>query len=111
MLARWRITGLDTNIGRSYATTCGVVIFFNPQGSIRWYNGGRKKTEGQSFNTRMDETMYIDPNSGGLLFQVLAILFGVFSGTVLLFSSRIKMGISRLRRNLRERSREDQNPD
>jgi hypothetical protein len=59
----------------------------------------------------MDETMYIDPNSGGLLFQVLAILFGVFSGTVLLFSSRIKMGISRLRRNLRERSREDQNPD
>jgi hypothetical protein len=55
--------------------------------------------------------MYIDPNSGGLLFQVLAILFGVFSGTVLLFSSRIKMGISRLRRRLRERSGEDQNPD
>jgi hypothetical protein len=55
--------------------------------------------------------MYIDPNSGGLLFQVLAILFGVFSGTVLLFSSRIKMGISRIKRSLRERSREDNHPD
>jgi hypothetical protein len=48
--------------------------------------------------------MYIDPNSGGMLFQVLVVIFGVFSGAVLLFSSRIKMGIARLRRTLRERS-------
>jgi hypothetical protein len=52
--------------------------------------------------------MYIDPNSGGLLFQVLLVLFGVFSGTVLIFSSKIKMGIAKIRRLLRERNREEQ---
>jgi len=45
--------------------------------------------------------MYIDPNTGGMLFQILAILFGVISGTVLIFSSRIKMGFSKLRRSMR----------
>ena len=48
--------------------------------------------------------MYIDPNSGGLLFQVLVLMFGVISGAVLIFSSKIKMGISRLRRSIRERN-------
>jgi hypothetical protein len=52
--------------------------------------------------------MYIDPNTGGMLFQVLAVLFGVISGTVLIFSSRIKMGLSKLRRSFRERSGQDQ---
>jgi hypothetical protein len=52
--------------------------------------------------------MYIDPNTGGMLFQVLAVLFGVISGTVLIFSSRIKMGLSKLRRSIRERSGQDQ---
>lgn len=47
--------------------------------------------------------MYIDPNSGGLIFQVLVVMFGVISGAVLIFSSRIKMGISKLRRSLREK--------
>jgi hypothetical protein len=46
--------------------------------------------------------MYIDPNTGGILFQTLAVLFGVFSGVVLLFSSKIKMGIAKLRRTLRK---------
>jgi len=50
--------------------------------------------------------MYIDPNTGGMLFQVLAVLFGVFSGVVLLFSSRIKMGIAKLRRAMRKDSEE-----
>ena len=53
--------------------------------------------------------MYIDPNTGGVLFQTLAILFGVFSGVVLLFSSRIKMGIAKLRRSMRKDS-EDTEP-
>jgi hypothetical protein len=53
--------------------------------------------------------MYIDPNTGGILFQTLAILFGVFSGVVLLFSSKIKMGIAKLRRALRKDS-EDTEP-
>ena len=52
--------------------------------------------------------MYIDPNTGGMLFQVLAVLFGVISGTILIFSSRIKMGLSKLRRSIRERSDQDQ---
>lgn len=50
--------------------------------------------------------MYIDPNTGGILFQTLAILFGVFSGVVLLFSSKIKMGIAKLRRSMRKDSEE-----
>ena len=42
--------------------------------------------------------MYIDPSSGGLLFQILAIAFTTISGVILLFSNRIKMFFSRLRR-------------
>ncbi|OGO31404.1 MAG: hypothetical protein A2Z16_13575 [Chloroflexi bacterium RBG_16_54_18] len=42
--------------------------------------------------------MYIDPNTGGMLFQVLAVLFGLFSGIVLIFSSKIRMFFSRLNR-------------
>jgi hypothetical protein len=48
--------------------------------------------------------MYIDPSSGGLLFQVFLILFGMISGAVLIFSSKIKLGISKLRRSFRERN-------
>jgi hypothetical protein len=51
--------------------------------------------------------MYIDPNSGGMLFQVLLVLFGVLSGSVLLFSSKIKMGIAKYRRMRREKSAEN----
>ena len=50
--------------------------------------------------------MYIDPNTGGMLFQVLAVLFGVFSGVILLFSSKIKMGIAKFRRAMRKDSEE-----
>ncbi len=51
--------------------------------------------------------MYIDPNSGGLLFQALLVFFGLFSGVVLLFSSKIKFGIAKIRRALRERFRDN----
>jgi len=47
--------------------------------------------------------MYIDPNTGGMLFQILAVLFGVISGVLLLFSSKIKMGIAKIRRSIREK--------
>ena len=50
--------------------------------------------------------MYIDPNTGGILFQTLAVLFGVISGVILLFSSKIKMGIAKLRRNMRKENEE-----
>lgn len=45
--------------------------------------------------------MYIDPASGGMLFQILAVVFGVLSGAVLMFAGRIKMGIAKMRRSLR----------
>ncbi len=43
--------------------------------------------------------MYIDPNTGGMLFQVLAAALAVFSGTALLFSSKIRAFLARMRRN------------
>ena len=52
--------------------------------------------------------MYIDPNSGGLIFQVLVIMFGVISGAVLIFSSKIKMGISKIKRSLRGKNNAQQ---
>lgn len=51
--------------------------------------------------------MYIDPNSGGLLFQVLLVIFGVFSGVVLVFSSKIRMAIARFRRAMRRKPDQD----
>jgi len=51
--------------------------------------------------------MYIDPNSGGILFQALVVVFGVLSGTVLVFSSKIKMGIAKIRRSFRQSKESD----
>lgn len=48
--------------------------------------------------------MYIDPSSGGLLVQILVVMFGVVSGAVLLFAGRIRMAIAKLRRSFREKS-------
>ncbi len=45
--------------------------------------------------------MYIDPNTGGMLFQALAAIFGVISGAFLLFSSKLTMLVSRTLRFLR----------
>lgn len=46
--------------------------------------------------------MYIDPNTGGILFQALAGLLAVISGTLFFFSRRIREGIARLRRRGRK---------
>ncbi len=48
--------------------------------------------------------MYIDPNTGGMLFQVLAALFAVLSGLILFFSGKIRMFFAQLRRRIREGS-------
>lgn len=45
--------------------------------------------------------MYIDPNTGGTLFQILATSLALFSGFALLFSSKIRAAIARLRRSTR----------
>ncbi|GAB4527237.1 MAG: hypothetical protein Fur0018_12780 [Anaerolineales bacterium] len=46
---------------------------------------------------------YIDPNTGGMLFQLLAVLFAAFSGILLFFSRQIKTGLARLMRFFREK--------
>ena len=51
--------------------------------------------------------MYIDPNTGGILFQALAGLLAVISGALLFFSRQIREGIARLRRRCRK-DNEDQ---
>lgn len=45
--------------------------------------------------------MYIDPNTGGIPFQILAVLFGAISGGILFFSGRIRQMIARFRRSRR----------
>lgn len=55
--------------------------------------------------------MYIDPSSGGMIFQILAITFGVISGAVLLFAGRIRMAFAKLRRSRREKSENVDNLD
>jgi hypothetical protein len=48
--------------------------------------------------------MYIDPNTGGMLFQILAVAFAALSGLVLFFSGKIRMFFAKLRRRAREAS-------
>ena len=45
--------------------------------------------------------MYIDPNTGGVIFQVLAGILVTVSGALLFFSRRIREGFARMRRKLR----------
>jgi hypothetical protein len=52
--------------------------------------------------------MYIDPNTGGLLFQLLAVLFATLSGVILFFSGRIRMFFARLQRKVRESNSDDE---
>jgi hypothetical protein len=49
---------------------------------------------------------YIDPNTGGMLFQVLAAGFALLTGGVLLFARQIRAGFARLRRWFRERKKD-----
>ena len=44
---------------------------------------------------------YVDPNTGGMLFQVLAVAFAFLSGLTLVFSARIRMALAQLKRRLR----------
>jgi hypothetical protein len=50
--------------------------------------------------------MYIDPNTGGILFQALAGLLAVITGVLFFFSRNIRQWIARVRR--RGRSDEDE---
>jgi hypothetical protein len=44
---------------------------------------------------------YIDPNTGGMLFQILAILFAFSSAIILFFSRQIRVGFARISRLVR----------
>ncbi len=52
--------------------------------------------------------MYIDPNTGGILFQALAVFLALFSGIALLFSSKIKAAFARFKRSLRHETPESE---
>ena len=43
--------------------------------------------------------MYIDPNTGGILFQALAGLLAVITGVLFFFSRNIRQWIARVRRH------------
>lgn len=44
---------------------------------------------------------YIDPNTGGMLFQLLALVFAFSSAIILFFSRQIRVGIARISRLVR----------
>ena len=46
--------------------------------------------------------MYVDPNTGGILFQALAGLLAIISAVLFTFSRQIRSGIARLRRRARK---------
>lgn len=43
--------------------------------------------------------MYIDPNTGGILFQVLAGLLAAVTGVLFFFSRNIRQWVARMRRH------------
>jgi hypothetical protein len=50
--------------------------------------------------------LYIDPNTGGMLFQLLAVFLALFSGILFFFSRQIRASFARLRRKIKR-----ENPD
>ncbi len=52
--------------------------------------------------------MYIDPNTGGILFQALAAVFVAISGVLLIFSGRIRAYFATLRRKMRKDKTDEQ---
>ena len=54
-------------------------------------------------NPILSAAAYIDPNTGGMLFQILAASFALISGAVLIFARQIRAGFARLKRFVREK--------
>ncbi len=52
--------------------------------------------------------MYIDPNTGGVIFQALAAAFVAVSGFLMVFSGKIRQTIARMRRSARKDKGEEQ---
>jgi len=51
--------------------------------------------------------MYIDPNTGGALFQALAIGLAAISGVLLIFSRKIRETFAKMRRKSRNDESEE----
>jgi hypothetical protein len=49
-----------------------------------------------------EQNMYVDPNTGGILFQALAGLLAVVTSVLFFFSRQIRSGVARLRRRARK---------
>jgi hypothetical protein len=62
--------------------------------------------QAENSGSRLAISMYIDPNSGGMLFQILAALATVFTGILLVFSGRIRAAIGKYRRARRENKKD-----
>ena len=54
--------------------------------------------------------MYIDPNTGGVLFGWLVGAFGLITGLLLIFSGKIRSFFARMRRKTRNKD-EREDPD
>lgn len=54
------------------------------------------------FHSLQAPAAYIDPNTGGMLFQILAVLFATFSGMVFFFSRQIKTFFAKIGRAFRK---------
>ncbi|HEY9151912.1 MAG TPA: hypothetical protein VIN60_03430 [Anaerolineales bacterium] len=52
--------------------------------------------------------MYIDPNTGGILFGWLLGAFGLIVGLLLVFSGKIRAYFAQLRRKMRKDKTEDE---
>jgi hypothetical protein len=52
--------------------------------------------------------MYIDPNTGGMLFQALAAALVAVSGILLIFSGKIRGFFAQVRRKMRKDKNEDE---
>jgi hypothetical protein len=46
---------------------------------------------------------YVDPSTGGVLFQLLTIVFATISGALFFFSRQVKSAFARFKRFLNER--------
>ena len=55
--------------------------------------------------------MYIDPNTGGMLFQALAAVLVGGSAVLMFFSRNIREGIAKIRRKFRKDEEQEQPQD
>lgn len=61
-------------------------------------------------NELLTPSLYIDPNTGGMLFQLLAVFLALFSGILFFFSRQIRSAFARLRRMI-QRQQPDDKPE